>query len=236
MNIKELQQWLNDHGATPKLTVDGLAGTLTRAALIQVFVNKDAKAITEAELKAISDTLGDTSGKRIKAVAKVEGGNSGWFTSGLPKILYERHYFYRFTKGLFKIDSWFNSPESGNYTEDINKNGINDSWEKLATAACKDPDSAFKSISIGKFQVMGKYYSQCGYKHPIDMLWAARNSELAHYQMLVNYILKVANLKEAFLRISTNPKDCIDFAKGYNGSGYKKYKYDSQIAAAMLKV
>ena len=50
MNIKELQTWLNDHGATPKLKVDGIAGTLTRVAIIQVFVNKNAKAITEEQL------------------------------------------------------------------------------------------------------------------------------------------------------------------------------------------
>ena len=45
MNIVELQSWLNAHGATPKLVEDGKAGTLTRAAIIQVFVNKDAKPL-----------------------------------------------------------------------------------------------------------------------------------------------------------------------------------------------
>ena len=61
MNIKELQTWLNDHGATPKLKVDGIAGTLTRVAIIQVFVNKNAKAINEEQLLQLSKELGDTS-------------------------------------------------------------------------------------------------------------------------------------------------------------------------------
>lgn len=35
MNVKELQQWLNDHGANPKLVCDGVGGTATRNAFIQ---------------------------------------------------------------------------------------------------------------------------------------------------------------------------------------------------------
>lgn len=234
MNIKELQQWLNDHGANPKLTVDGLAGTLTRAAIIQVFVNKNAKAITEDELLSIAKELGDTNTKRIKAVAKVESGGAGWFDSGLPKILYERHYFYKLTTdAIRKITGWFINKDAGDYTTDANKNGINDSWEKLALAACKDPDAAFKSISIGKFQVMGNYYKELGFSHPIEMLWAARNSEYEQYKMLSGYILKVANMKKDFLALSTNPQTNVPFARKYNGVNYKKYNYDVKLAQAM---
>ena len=50
MSIKELQKWLNAHGASPKLKEDGIGGTLTKSAFIQVFVNKDAKAITKDQL------------------------------------------------------------------------------------------------------------------------------------------------------------------------------------------
>mgnify|MGYP002651479918 CR=1 FL=1 len=234
MNVSELQQWLNEHGATPKLKVDGLGGALTRAAFIQVFINKNAKAITECDLMDLAKELGDNSTKRIKAVSKVESNGSGWFDSGLPKILYERHYFYKFVKETINIVSlgFLSKSDWGGYTIDINKNGINDSWEKLSRAVCINPDGALQSISIGKFQVMGKWYKEIGYAHPIDMLWDASQTEYSHYKMLVGYI-KMARLVPAFLSLSTNPKNNIPFARGYNGSSYIKNSYHEKLANAM---
>lgn len=234
MNVRELQQWLNDHGAHPKLVVDGVGGTLTRMAFIQVFVNKDAKAITNIELNEIAKSLNDKTTQRIEAVASVESQGGGWFDSGLPKILYERHYFYKFTN---KVVSWLSfgflgNSSAGGYTVDINNNGINDNWEKLAAAACINPDAAIMSVSIGKFQVMGKYYKELGYAQPIDMLWAARNSELDHYKMLVGYI-KMAGLNAAFLLVSSNPSTNISFVRGYNGPNWKKNDYANKLAKAM---
>lgn len=231
MDVRQLQQWLNDHGASPRLVVDGQGGALTRAAIINVFVNKLAIPIIPAEVLAIATRLGDTNDRRIRAVASVEAKGSGWFTSGLPKILYERHYFYRLTRGKFGI-TWYSNSKAGDYTQDKNDNDVIDSWEKLAYAACKDPDAAFQSISIGKFQVMGVHYKLLGYNHPIEMLWAARNSELAHYEMLAGYI-KAFGLQMAFLKLSSLAKDCIPFASGYNGQNYAKYEYHLELAKAL---
>lgn len=232
LNVAWLQKWLNAHGAN--LVIDGQGGTLTRAAIIQVFVNKNAQAITQAQLQAIAQDIGDTSTKRINAVAKVESAGGGWFETGLPKILYERHKFWeRMQDKMKRVVSWFANPKAGDYTIDANKNGINDSWEKLSYAACVDPLAAFQSISIGKFQVLGRWYRECGFEHPIEMLWAARNDEYAHYKMLRDYILNVANLKSAFLKISSNPENCRDFARGYNGPAYAKYDYHTKIAKEM---
>lgn len=235
MNIKELQVWLNNHGATPALTEDGLAGPLTRKAIIQVFTNKNAKAITEEEMLTLSKELGETSTKRLKAVATVESGGSGWFNSGLVKILYERHYFYKLTSPAIREKTkgkWFINASAGNYTSDANNNGINDSWEKLAEAACYDPDAAFQSVSIGKFQVMGAHYKALGYTSPIEMMWDASQSEYAHYKMLVGF-LKANKLVNAFKALSTNPADCRALAKGYNGPLYEKYDYHNKLAKAM---
>lgn len=234
MNVQELQQWLNDHGAKPKLVVDGQGGTLTRSAFIQVFVNKNAKAITKTELSNIAKLLNDTDTKRIEAVASVESMGGGWFDSGLPKILYERHYFYRLTNKTLKWLSfgYLGNSSSGGYTTDVNSNGINDNWEKLSAAACINPDAACMSVSIGKFQVMGKYYKELGFDNPIDMLWAARTNEHEHYKMLVGYI-KMANLQKAFLSISTNPTNNIPFVYGYNGPAWKKNDYANKLANAM---
>ena len=237
MNVKELQIWLNDKGANPKLITDGIGGPRTRDAIYQVFKNKSAPAATEMDLMKIAQTLGDNSTKRIKAIAKVESNGSAWQNDGLVKILYERHYFYKFVKKTIYLpgykDHFLSNQKWGGYTIDFNKNNINDSWEKLAHAMCIDPDGALQSISIGKFQVMGIYYKELGYNHPIDMLWDATRSEMAHYKMLAGYILNVAYMKNAFLKISTNPETCRDFAKKYNGSNYAANNYHIKIAKAM---
>lgn len=230
-DVAWVQKWLNDHAGT-NLVVDGVWGMMSRSAFLLAFANKNAPAITESELLSIAQQLGDVDTRRIRAVAKVESAGSGWFDNGLPKILYERHMFWRETEKPKQI-KWYSNPKAGNYTLDANNNQMNDSWEKLAFAIGSDPLAAFKSVSIGKFQVMGLWYRECGFAHPIEMLWAARNSELAHYEMLRDYILNVAKLKGAFLSLDGNAESNRAFAKGYNGVAYAANSYHEKLAAAM---
>ena len=238
MNVKELQLWINakiksEGLAITPLNPDGLPGPLTRSTFILLFVNKNARAIDETERLLIAKSLGDVNTKRIRAVAQVESAGSGWFDSGLPKILYERHYFHKFVKKTITwVTGFISNPSSGGYTVDANKNGINDNWDKLAAAVCIDPYGALQSVSIGSFQVMGRWYKDCGYKHPIDMLWAARNSEYEHWKMLAGFI-KANNLTKAFLAISTNASDNVRFVEAYNGPAWRKNDYANKLAKAM---
>ena len=239
MNVKELQQWINAKIIKENLPLallkdDGVGGPLTRSTFIMLFVNKNATAITEAQKLEMAKSLGDTTTKRINAVAQVESSGFGWFDSGLPKILYERHYFYKF---VMKSINWLSfgqlaAPSSGGYTVDVDKNGINDNWDKLAAAVCINPDGALQSVSIGSFQVMGKWYKDCGYAHPIDMLWDARNSEYGHYKMLVGFI-KANKLTKQFLSISTIAATNVPFVRAYNGPAWKKNDYANKLAQAM---
>ena len=235
-DVAWIQAWLNANCGT-KLEVDGVWGTSSRAEFIHAMANRNASPILSQELLSIAQELGDVDTKRIKAVAAVESAGSGWFNSGLPKILYERHKFWEWTTNVNnRVVSWFANPQPGGYTMDENKNGINDSWEKLSLAIGKDPLAALSAISIGKFQVLGRYYRQCGYNHPIEMLYAASRSEYAHYAMLRDYILNVAKLKEAFLALSTNPNDNRTFARGYNGKAYERYEYHIKLAKAIKEM
>lgn len=238
MKVKELQLWINgkiksEGLAITPLVADGIPGPLTRSTFILLFVNKNARAIDETERLLIAKSLGDVNTKRIRAVAQVESAGSGWFDSGLPKILYERHYFHKFVKKTISwVTGFISNPSSGGYTVDADKNGINDNWDKLAAAVCVDPYGALQSVSIGSFQVMGRWYKDCGYKHPIDMLWAARNSEYEHWKMLAGFI-KANNLTKAFLAISTNANDNVRFVEAYNGPAWRKNDYANKLAKAM---
>jgi hypothetical protein len=226
MNVAQFQQWLNQRGAS--LTVDGKGGPDTRAAILDVFRNTDAKAATDDDKAKIASTLGGDL-KRIKAVAKVESSGGGWDNSGLVKILYERHYFF---KRVQIVIPWISNPKGGDYTIDSNRNGINDSWEKLCLAACRNPVAAFESCSWGLFQVMGAHAKALGYGNALNMAWELSRDEAAHYRVLAAYI-RVNGLQPAFRALSTDPETCRAFAKGYNGAGYAKFNYHRKLAEAM---
>lgn len=203
-----------------------------------MFKCKTAKAVTEESLLNFAKQLGDTNTKRIKAIAKVETNGSAWTSEGVSKILYERHYFYKFVNKTVYLpgysDHFLAAPKWGGYTNDFNKNDINDSWEKLAFAACINPIGAFSSVSISSFQVMGGYYKELGYSNPIDMLYEVTRDETVHYKLLVGFILNVAKIKSSFLKISTNPETNRAFCKAYNGSAYASNNYHVKIAKAMI--
>ena len=101
MKVADLQIWLNtkikENNLNIKpLVVDSVGGPITRNAVYEVFKCKNAKPVTEAELLDFAKQLGDTNTKRIKAIGKVETSGSAWTSDGTPKILYERHYFYKY--------------------------------------------------------------------------------------------------------------------------------------------
>lgn len=222
MNATDLQGWLNAHGAA--LIVDGKPGALTRQAILDVFTNTCADAVTAADIETLATRLG-CSPKQLRAVAKVESGGAGFDDKGRPKILFERHYFHRLTQGKW-TPCQFSQAKGGGYSQS--------SWEKLAHAACRDADAAFSSASWGKFQVMGAHWDTLGYPSPIEMAYSTVTSEAAHYEMLARFIEK-NGLKPKLQALSANPADCAPFAKSYNGSGYRQNRYDEKLAAEMAK-
>lgn len=230
MRVDQFQHWLNDHGAA--IAVDGKAGAQTQSAMLSVFANPNAPAISEADLSTFARRLGGTP-EQLRAVAAVESGGEGFDLRGRPKILWERHHFWKRTAGAFGL-SWFSNPTPGDYTNDSNRNGISDSWEKLCQAAAKDPLKAFESCSWGKFQVMGFHATKLGYENAIEMAWSLTRSEAAHYELLMRFI-QASNLTDAFRSLSTTAADCQPFARGYNGPGFARFAYDAKIAAAVAR-
>lgn len=231
------QKWLQSKGCNiGNAGADGIIGKATKQAIYDLFENKNLQLITDQDLKQISASLGDTSGTaRIRAVSEVESGGYGWYNTGHVKILYERHKFYKYNDDkTAPLSTFFNYPDGGNYTIDANKNDINDSWEKLLRACEFDPMAAFMSVSMGKFQVMGFHYQDMGFATPYDMLFSMVSIEANHYKCLAKYILK-NNLKSAFLKINGSPINCVPFARGYNGSGYSFFKYDSKLANSYIQ-
>lgn len=229
--VAALQTWLNVMGLTPPLAVDGAGGPMTSAALYAAFANPHAPKVTPNEVAVFAHRLGGTVAQ-VQAVAEVESSGGGFLPTGHPKILWERHYFWKRLQIKIPLVS---DPAPGGYTLDADHDGINDSWEKLCAAAMRAPAWAFESASWGKFQVMGAWWQKLGYGSAIEFAWSMRESEAGHYEALVRYIERYG-LIDAFCSLSSSPDACRNFAAGYNGGGYEKYGYHQKLAAAMRRL
>ncbi len=219
-----LQTFLNGKGAA--LVVDGKFGPMTRDAVIEVFRNRNAPAATAADIRQIAIDLGCTE-RQIKAVAKVESAGGGWDDKGLLKCLWERHYLWRRVKLAVPFLS---NPSPGGYTIDADKDGICDSWEKLADATgLFGFNTAAECASFGKFQIMGAHWKALGYLSVSDFIWQLSRSEAAHYDAFGRFI-RANNLIGALRAVDGDPASCTPIARGYNGKGQKGY--DHRIAAA----
>lgn len=234
-NRTALQRFLVSKGAI--LTVDGAVGPMTQRAIFDLFANRNAPAVTPAEVMLIARELG-ASPEQIRAVAAVESGGDPFLPSGHPKILYERHWLFRRIGRSLSASSVLGAllaaPTGGGYTLDADKDGINDSWEKLLEACAVDPVAAFESCSWGKFQIMGGHWNALGYASVFEFAWSMRESEFGHFRALAAFI-KANRLEGALRRIGTSPESCEAFAKGYNGAGFRKFEYHIKIARAMRR-
>lgn len=210
---------------------DGIWGRKSNAALLEHFSNRQANAITRAELVAMAERLG-CSLLQLEAVRAVEAGGGGFDKAGRPKILYERHKFHRFTRGRHS-PSWFSQSASGGYTIDADRNGVLDSWDKLSAAiATGEVDAAFEACSWGAFQIMGEWWDELGYPSPYALAWTCAQSEGDHLELFVRYI-EHFGLQDELRAITSNPETCRAFAAAYNGPAYAKGRYHEKIAARM---
>jgi hypothetical protein len=230
MTSEELQLWLNERGAS--LQVDGMAGPRTRQAIIETFRNRAAPKISLDEMAVYSERLGGGP-HRLLAVSQVEAPFGGWDEDGLLACLYERHYLWR--RIAIKV-KFLADPSPGGYTLDADRDGINDSWEKVADAACQfGAAKAFECASWGKFQIMGAWWNRLGYRSAIDFVWRLSRAEKEHYEALCRF-LTVQGMTPAFRKISANPEDCRPFARAYNGPAYEEHDYHRRIATAFRKL
>lgn len=178
----------------------------------------------------------------LMAIGKQESGKLAQLGLGAfdkwsrPTILYERHKFSAHTNGRYDAThSDISAPtpyEAGTY-RDAKKVASDDgkhyglfSWQylKLAKAYELDKEAALMSCSWGKFQIMGESFAACGKRNAREFVLAMCVSEREHLNALVGFCN--TNIKAALIA-----KDWKAIASGYNGPGYRKNQYDTNIAA-----
>lgn len=152
-----------------------------------------------------------------------------------PTILFERHIFGRITNQKFSEDNCDISAskeylpgsardKGGKRYDDGNHYGLF-SWQykKLAKAYRLDPDAALMACSWGKFQIMGANYKACGFKDVRSFVEGMCVSEVEHLKAVVKFAIN------AGLRPALNQRKWTSIAAAYNGPGYKRNSYDTQL-------
>jgi hypothetical protein len=160
----------------------------------------------------------------IKAVDDTESRGSGFYSDGFPTILFERHKFRQFTNGTYNASHPQISGPAGGYGS-AGQNQRN----KFNLAFKLDPEAAMKSCSWGRYQIMGFNHKMCGHKTVGEFVDAMKQSEGKQLDAFVSFVIS------AGLADELRNHNWAGFARGYNGAGYKKNKYDTKMAAAYKK-
>ena len=194
---------------------------------------KASKALTEEAIREAANNLG-VDVACVKAVAEVESLGNGFNSTGMVKILFERHKFYKFiaqkygtpkANQLAAMHPDICSPKAGGYTSSTATE-----HKRLDKAIAIDRECAMKSASWGRFQVMGFNHAAAGFSNVEDFCVAMWKSEDEHLRAFVNFIKADANMHRHLKN-----RNWAAFANAYNGPAYAQNKYDTKLAAAYRK-
>lgn len=160
----------------------------------------------------------------IEAVASVESKGAGFNPDESPKTLFEGHVFHRLTGGRFDVSH--PTLSFAKWTRDYYGRTWQDEQYRLEQATTLDHAAALMSASWGKFQIMGFNHGACGFTSIEAFVEAMCESEARHLEAFVGFI------ESNGLADELRDKRWADFARTYNGPGYKANRYDEKMAAA----
>lgn len=172
-----------------------------------------ARRITSSEIE-IAATRHNWPIANLRAVMEVESRNSGFDQKKRPRILFERHVFFRDLQNLSQrrdavakglaYEKWGTKPypktSDGNYA--------------LLSAAIEiNEEAAYRAISMGMGQVLGENYQAAGFSSAKAMFEDALGSEAAQLDQMINFIYA------KHLDDDLREKNWKNFARIYNGTG-----------------
>lgn len=201
--------------------------------------------LTEADIAQAAAANG-LKPAHIKAVIAVES-NGGWFTDmradildadgpggfidgDMPKILFEAHWFDKFTDGQFRISHPNLSSKSWNRALYVGGQG---EYLRLHRAMLLAEEAALKSASWGMFQIMGFNHEKVGYPNVFEFVTAMKVSELKHIEAFLKFV-KASSYKGKNLLTALQQNDFDTFTGGYNGTGQIPV-YSAKMKAAFKK-
>ena len=185
-----------------------------------------AKRLDDIDLPRIGATIG-VGEDELHAVLEVETSGGGFDKQDRPRMLFEPHIFYRQLGAGNKRD-WAVS-EGIAYPKWGQKRYPSDSYPRLMQAMKIHQVAALRSASWGLGQIMGFNAGAAGYNTTLAMVKDFMLDEENQLRAMVQFI-KTNGLDDELRR-----HDWAGFARGYNGPGYAKNRYDVKLAQAFKK-
>lgn len=192
-----------------------------------------AEAIGDRDIALLADEIGCHPAD-LEAIAEVESNGFGWFKDGRMKILFEKHWFYKNLEGSDRTKavraglarkSWV-SPARGGYKDQSNAAAR---YRLLQKAIEIDEEAALRSISMGKFQIMGFNYALCGFVSAKHMWARFLDSEVHQLKAFATF------LKKKDLWPALRKRDFATIERVYNGGGLNG-RYAVRMAKAADKL
>jgi hypothetical protein len=170
----------------------------------------------------------------VKAVVDVESNGKGFYDSGTPTILFERHVMFKLVSEAlgpdaanryYKMYPELCNPKPGGYGPSEDQPSRMGLAANLISRNC-----ALQAASWGLFQIMGYHWKSLGFftlQAFVNAMYASAGAQL---QAFVSF---VQNDEDMYQALKTH--DWKDFARRYNGPAYKKNRYDEKLEAAYKK-
>jgi hypothetical protein len=211
---------------------------------LNLFLDKyDGHKLSPADIKAAAEKLNCPPGM-IHAISKQESLTSSFLTIGnrmVPKILYERHLFRKYTapsKGAQSPyeakypdicgDSYHRTRRSRKnesidlvtgdvaLEDDVYGHGGLAQYRRLVKAYQLDPDAALRACSWGKFQILGNNHENAGFKTAGEFVRAMSRNEVEHLKAFLQFAAH-----NRLLRTGLQQKNFEMVAEGHNGSKWR---------------
>ncbi len=197
---------------------------ITRALGLQDFVGEGTR-ITEKQIFDAARRIG-VEPELLLAFTKVESPKGPYLPDGRPTILFEAHVFSRNTKPAHKYDDSHPTISSRTWNAALYGKGGTNQYTRLMKAMALDPRAALMACSWGSWQVLGENYEQLGFKTVQDLVLFCVQSEVNQFEVFLRFVKTKKGLLAAL-----QSRDYDEIAYLYNGSGYRKNKYDEKIEA-----
>lgn len=185
-------------------------------------VSFGSKELSEEGYQQAASLL-DVSIPALKAVVKVETSGGGFFKDGRPKILFEAHWFSKYTNHQY--DDSHGDISSRGWNRELYIGGVGE-YKRLEKAKTLNESAALMSASWGLGQIMGGNYKMSGYPDVQSFVKDMYDSEGKHLIAMVNFI----KLNKADTALKT--LNWEKFAEIYNGVSFRKNKYHIKLAQA----
>lgn len=184
-----------------------------------------ARPLTDDDVARAAKFL-DVDEASVRAVIQVEAASFGFDEKRRPRILFEPHVFDRELRGVKRADAREAGLAYPRWGTKPYPRTMDGRYAQLDRACLIDRAAAIKACSWGLGQVMGFNYRPAGFASLEAFVEAMKESEGEHLLAMCAFIK--TNGLDRHLRA----RDWAAFARGYNGPGFAKNRYDVKLANA----